>query len=76
MSPYLISGDLGVTELGRKARATTTVAEAMVLSIADLFGEYAEARAAGDVARLSKIRADVDPELLAELDGFDYPAAA
>lgn len=76
MSPYLFSGDLGVTELGRKARANTTVAEAAVLSLTDLFGDYAKAREAGDVARLSQIRADADPELLAELDGFDYPAAA
>jgi hypothetical protein len=76
MSPYLFSGDLGVTELGRKARATTTVAEAMVLSITDLFGEYAAARAAGDTARMTLIRLFADPELLAEFDGFDYPAAA
>lgn len=76
MSPYLFSADLGATEIGRRARATTTVAEAAVLSIADLFADYATARAAGDVARLAQIRADADPQLLAELDGFDYPAAA
>jgi hypothetical protein len=76
MSPYLFSADLGVTELGRKARATTTVAEAMVLSITDLFGEYAKARKGGDLARMRQIRLVADPELLAEFDGFDYPAAA
>ncbi|NUT24321.1 MAG: hypothetical protein HOV77_34645 [Hamadaea sp.] len=76
MSPYLLSADLGATELGQRARANTTVAEATVLSITDLFGEYATARAAGDVARLSQIRLAADPDLLAQLDGFDYPAAA
>lgn len=76
MSPYLLSGDLGATEVGRKARAGTTVAEAMVYSISDVFGEYAEARGAGDLARMRQIRDGAGPELLAELDGFDYPAAA
>jgi hypothetical protein len=54
----------------------TTVAEATVLSISDLFGEYAKAREAGDLAGMRQIRLVADPELLAELDGFDYPAAA
>ncbi|PAZ15651.1 hypothetical protein CLM62_12710 [Streptomyces sp. SA15] len=76
MSPYLFSADFGVTVFGRKARAATTVAEATVLSISDLFGEYAKARAAGDLARMRQIREIADAELLAELDGFDYPAAA
>ena len=76
MSPYLFSADLAATDLGRRARATTTVAEAAVLSISDLFGEYAEARAAGDLTRMRQLRLDADPELIAELDGFDYPAAA
>lgn len=72
MSPFLFSADHAVTELGRKARAATTVAEASVLSISDLFAEYA---AAGR-ARRAEIRLAADPQLLAELDGFDYPAAA
>ncbi|MPY47118.1 hypothetical protein [Streptomyces acidicola] len=78
MSPYLLSADLGVTELGQRARATTTVAEATVLSITDLFAAFAEARAAGDQARMDAIRAAaaLDPALAAELDGFDYEAAA
>ena len=76
MSPYLFSADLAVTDLGRKARANTTVAEAMVLSITDLFGEYAKARGDGDLNLMRQIRAVADAELLDELDGFDYPAAA
>jgi hypothetical protein len=76
MSPYLFSADLGATELGRKARANTTVAEATVLSITDLFGEYAKARGSGDLALMRQIRQDADEQLLDELDGFDYPAAA
>ena len=76
MSPYLFSADLAATDLGRRARATTTVAEATVLSITDLFTAFAEARKGGDLDRMRQIRQDADPELLAELDGFDYPAAA
>ncbi|MET7688006.1 hypothetical protein ABZT06_08495 [Streptomyces sp. NPDC005483] len=76
MSPYLFSGDFGATELGRKVRAATTVAEASVLSITDLFGEYAKARKAGDLALMRQIRLLAEGDLLAELDGFDYPAAA
>ncbi|MFD4547247.1 hypothetical protein [Streptomyces sp. NPDC058466] len=76
MSPYLFSADYAATELGRKARAATTVAEASVLSISDLFAVYAAAVARGDRARVAEIRLAADPELLAELDGFDYLAAA
>ncbi|MFK4869006.1 hypothetical protein ACI3K4_27710 [Streptomyces sp. CSMPJR101] len=72
MSPFLFSADHAVTELGRKARATTTVAEASVLSITDLFAEYA----AASRARRAEIRLAADPQLLAELDGFNYPAAS
>jgi hypothetical protein len=72
MSPYLFSADFAATELGRQARASVTVAEASVLSISDLFAEYA----AASRARRAEIRLAADPELLAELDGFDYPAAA
>lgn len=35
MSPFLISADLATTDLGRQARATTTVADVM----AELFGD-------------------------------------
>lgn len=76
MSPYLFSADYAVTAIGAKARANATVAEASVLSISDLFGEYARARAAGDLSLMRQIRQLTDGQLLAELDGFDYPAAA
>jgi len=76
MSPFLFSADFGATDLGKKARAATTVAQATVLSISDLFGEYAKARKAGDLAGMRQLRLVADPDLLAELDGFDYPAAA
>jgi hypothetical protein len=76
MSPFLFSADFAATEIGRRARANTTVAEATVLSITDLFGEYAKARGSGDLARMRQIRQDADADLLAEFDGFDYPAAA
>jgi hypothetical protein len=76
MSPFLFSADFGSTDLGRKARAATTVAEASVLSITDLFGEYAKARGSGDLARMREIREQADDQLRAELDGFNYPAAA
>ena len=76
MSPFLFSADFGATDIGKAARAATTVAEATVLSISDLFGQYAKARKKGDLAGMRQIRLVADPELLAELDGFDYPAAA
>jgi hypothetical protein len=70
MSPYLFSGDFGATVEGREARALALAPTA--LSISDLFAEYA----AASRARRAEIRLAADPELLAELDGFDYPAAA
>lgn len=76
MSPYLFSADFAVTAIGRQARANTTVAEASVSSISDLFGQYARARKAGDLAVMRQLREIADVELLDELDGFDYPAAA
>lgn len=76
MSPYLISADLASTDLGRHARATTTVAQAEVLSITDLFERYAAARKAGDLTLMRQIREAADTQLAAELDGFDYPATA
>lgn len=76
MSPYLFSADLAATEIGRRARATTTVAEASMLSISDVFADYAAAISRGDRARRAEIRLSAGPDLLAELDGFDYRAAA
>lgn len=76
MSPFLISADLGVTELGQKARANVT---AMDATIAALFDDYRAARAAGrqDIVQLVLDHAyAIDPTLVDELAGFDYPAAA
>jgi hypothetical protein len=77
MSPFLFSADHAAADQGR-ARARITVADANVLSISDLFADYAKARQSGDDARavLIRLAAQDDEELLAELDGFDYPAAA
>jgi len=76
MSPFLFSADHAVTEIGRHARATTLVSDLRVLSISDLFADYAAAVARRDRARVAEIRLGADPQLLAELDGFDSPAAA
>src|SRR5690606_17130976 len=57
-------------------RATTLIADVSVLSISDLFAAYASAVARGDRARVAEIRLGADPQLLAELDAFNYPAAA
>lgn len=69
MSPLLFSADYA-TVTGGSDRALTLVPT--VLSISDLFAEYA----AASRVRRAEIRLAADPELLAELDGFDYPAAA
>jgi hypothetical protein len=69
MSPYLFSAD-HATVTGGAERALTLVPTA--LSISDLFAEYA----AASRARRAEIRLAAGPDLLAELDGFDYPAAA
>lgn len=69
MSPFLFSAD-HATVSGGVDRALVLVPT--VLSISDLFAEYA---AAGK-ARRAEMRLAADPELLDELDGFDYPAAA
>jgi hypothetical protein len=79
MSPYILSADLAATDLGRQARTALTVAEATELHIADLFAEYSEARAGRRFDRMNEIRDHafaIDPQLVDELDGFDYPAAA
>jgi hypothetical protein len=69
MSPFLFSAD-HATLTGGAERALTLVPTA--LSISDLFAEYA----AASRARRAEIRLAADPELQAQLDGFDYPAAA
>lgn len=79
MSPFLFSADLASTDLGERMRASITVAEALTMSISEVFAEYAEARKSGDPARMAAVReyaASLDASLVAELDGFDYPAAA
>ncbi|MFC8065473.1 hypothetical protein [Streptomyces sp. NPDC057293] len=78
MSPYLISdADLAATtDLGRLRRERTLVADAHAAS---LISDFAEARAAGRGDLMDLIRDHayaIDPDLVAELDGFDYPAAA
>ena len=79
MSPYLFSADHAVTPLGKARRAKVTVADAMADNAASLIADYVAARAAGhtDVAELIRDHAyAIDPALVDELDGFDYPAAA
>ncbi|WP_309049079.1 hypothetical protein [Streptomyces sp.] len=79
MSTILFDADAGVTELGVKRRASTTVAEASDAYAAQIIDDYLAARNEGriDVMQLVRDHAQaVDPDLVVELDGFDYPAAA
>ncbi|WP_282084035.1 hypothetical protein [Streptomyces tendae] len=79
MSPFLFSADHAHTDLGRRFRTAVSVAEALTMSISEVFAEYADARQSGDAARMAAVRnyaAGLDADLVAELDGFDYPAAA
>lgn len=78
-TPVLFDADASRTKLGARRRANATVAEVIDASTADLFAEFADARAAGrtDLMTLIKDHAyALDPQLVDELDGFDYPAAA
>lgn len=79
MSPFLFSAYHAASDLGVRFRSSITVGEALTMSVSEVFAEYAEARRSGDPARMAAVRAyaaSVDASLLAELDGFDYPAAA
>ncbi len=79
MSPFLFDADLAATELGSRRRASTTVAAANDEHIVHLFAEYRDALAAGRDDLLNLIRDHafaIDPTLVDELDGFDYPAVA
>ncbi len=79
MSPFLFSADHAYTDLGQRFRTAVTVAEALTMSLSEVFAEYAEARRSGDLTRMAAVRdyaAGLDESLVAELDGFDYPAAA
>ena len=78
MSPFLFDADLATTELGVLRRRSTTVSDAHDDHIVGLFAEYRDALAVGDTGRLNLIRDHayaIDPALLDELGGFDYPAA-
>jgi hypothetical protein len=79
MSPFLSDADLGVTDIGRKKRASTTVGDVSDAYAAQLIDEYLAARAARSFELMALIRdhaAAIDPLLVDELDGIDYPAAA
>ncbi|MFF0777071.1 hypothetical protein [Streptomyces sp. NPDC003720] len=79
MSPFISSADLAATDLGRHVRSTTTVGDALDDTVAGLFADYATALRTGrtDVAQLIRDHAEaIDPALVDELAGFDYPAAA
>jgi hypothetical protein len=79
MSMILFDADLSATELGARRRMHATVGEMVDTAVADLFADYAKARAEGrgDVAALVLDHAAaIDPRLVDELAGFDYPAAA
>lgn len=75
MSTYLFSADHAAIDGGAE-RATVLVSELTAMSISDVFADYAAAVARRDRAGIAKIRLAAGPELLAELDGFDYLAAA
>lgn len=80
MSPFISDADLAATtDLGALRRKTTTVAVAIDDYAAHLIDEYREARAADRSDLMNLIRDHafaIDPALVDELDGFDYPAAA
>jgi hypothetical protein len=80
MSPFISDADLAATtDLGALRRKTTTVAVALDAYAASLIDDYLAARAAGNGEQMQLIRDHayaIDPDLVAELDGFDYPAAA
>ncbi|CAM5602787.1 hypothetical protein [Streptomyces coeruleorubidus] len=71
-TPTLFDADIAATELGKKRRALMPVD-------AQIVDSYRAARSDGDREQMRLLRrnaAALDPQLLAELDGFDYPAAA
>ncbi|WP_199546620.1 hypothetical protein [Streptomyces sp. N35] len=79
MSSFLFDADLGATDFGRKARERVSVADTADAYAAQLISEYREAVASGRRDLMQLIRehaAAIDPLLVDELDGFDYPAAA
>ena len=79
MSTTLLDADLSTTQLGIKRRRNTTVGQMADSAIADVFADYAQARAASDLEQMLLIldhAAAIDPTLVDELRGFDYPATA
>lgn len=75
----LFDADLSATDLGARRRKNATVGEAVDTAVADVFADYVTARAADDVEQMLLIldhAAAIDPRLVDELAGFDYPAAA
>ncbi|MEC4016071.1 hypothetical protein [Streptomyces sp. H27-D2] len=81
MSPFVLSDadHAATTRLGGLRRARTTVGDASDAYAAHLIADYLKARTAGDREQMLLIRdnaAAVDPQLVDELNGFDYPAAA
>ena len=75
MSTSLFSADHAAVDKGAE-RATVLVSELTAMSISDVFADYAAAVARRDRAGIAQIRLAAGPELLAELDGFNYLAAA
>lgn len=76
MLSHLFDADSAHTPEGAEARATTTVVGLLAHSISDVFASYAEARSRGDQDRMEQISSAVGPQMAAELDGFNYLAAA
>lgn len=75
----VFDADLAVTELGVQRPGRTTVGEAHDAAVAEQFAEFTQAREAGDGARQAEILDHayaLDPGLVDELLGFDYPAVA
>jgi hypothetical protein len=80
MSPFLFDADLAATtQLADKRRANTSVGDAKDAYIASLFTDYGQAISQGrydDAALIRDHAGAIDRSLLAELDGFNFPAAA
>lgn len=81
MSPLaLFNADEAVkTPLGALRRERTTVGDASDAYAVSLIDDYLEARAGRRFDLMALIRdhaAAIDPQLVDEIDGLDYPAAA
>lgn len=93
MSTFLSDADVATSELGRRARAVVSVADAAAGSLLDELADrrsvmtveqqiviaYRSALADRDRKEMDFLRSSaraIDPALVDELDGFNYPAAA